>query len=502
MHSRIALLHCNADVQTGMGHFMRCLAIAEEALRRGWRVVVAGRLGERSLTLAEQLIPGARIEQIGSAPPRAALERLVRVLGPDVVHIDSYDRALDGLSLEGALISNAQDGEFGRRPADLPIDANLFAEERWRSERSAPPLIGADAVQVRAQVRRVRHRVRSPLTDPLRVLLTLGGTDPGNLTPLVARAIVSAGTAVQLTAVCREEQHPEVREACATAEHPPALVAFATDLPGLADEHDLVVTAAGTSTWDFAAMGIPMGLICAADNQEQGYAATERARFAIPLGTPPHHRLQAAVEEGLVRATRPDELETLALRGREIVDGLGVWRVVAAWEQLLAVPPQASSPSPRVEARPVALDDAQTLYAWRNDPRTRAFSRSGEEIEWEAHLAWLARSLQSADRQLLVVEREGEAIGTVRWDRLGGASWEVSITASPDVRGLGYAAAILRAAEEALVVDGAVQLVAVVNDDNLPSRRLFARAGYLPHRPADERGFASFAKWRLRSDPT
>jgi len=34
-------------------------------------------------------------------------------------------------------------------------------------------------------------------------------------------------------------------------------------------------------------------------------------------------------------------------------------------------------------------DDAQLLLAWRNDPLTRAMSKSMDEVQWDEHVRWL-----------------------------------------------------------------------------------------------------------------
>jgi len=178
------------------------------------------------------------------------------------------------------------------------------------------------------------------------------------------------------------------------------------------------------------------------------------------------------------------------------VDGLGAWRVVSAWEQLLDVPP-AEGDAAGLVARPATLDDARLLLDWRNDPVTRAGSRSRDEVAWEDHVAWLTRTLGSSERRLLVVESEGAPVGVVRWDDLGDRDWEVSITVAPAARGQGRALPLLRAGEEALGVAGPVRLVAAVHRENAASRRLFERAGYLPLLPPDADGFATYARLRV-----
>ena len=122
--------------------------------------------------------------------------------------------------------------------------------------------------------------------------------------------------------------------------------------------------------------------------------------------------------------------------------------------------------------RRATLDDALDVLIWRNDPLTRAMSRTQDEVEQEAHLAWFSRALDDAASTLLIGEVGGEKIGMVRLDR--GAATEVSININPLCRGRGLGHELL--AEALTWATG--DLWAVIKDENLASRRLFERAGF------------------------
>ena len=139
-----------------------------------------------------------------------------------------------------------------------------------------------------------------------------------------------------------------------------------------------------------------------------------------------------------------------------------------------------------MQAREATEADAELLLAWRNDPRTRQSSRSSEVIPLAEHLAWLRGVLASPDRLLFVAELDGEAVGTVRFDRFDEPGfWEVSITLAPPSRGRGLSGAVLAEGERALTERFDVQAVlAAVHEDNAASAALFAKAGYAEAAPA------------------
>lgn len=122
--------------------------------------------------------------------------------------------------------------------------------------------------------------------------------------------------------------------------------------------------------------------------------------------------------------------------------------------------------------RRAAAADALDVLAWRNDPLTRAMSRSHEEIGEAAHRAWFAKVLADPKVTLLIGEVGAEKLGMVRFDHH--EPTEVSINVNPAHRGRGHGYALL---SQALAqVEG--DIVAEVQDDNRASRRLFERAGF------------------------
>ncbi len=476
-----------------MGHLMRTLTIARAARDRGWSASVFGDVDEVGADILRRMDPELELHTThGSGASIGDFADLAR--GVDVIHLDSY-REIPDLSSLGPLISNMQDGPFGVRDADLAIDANLASERTFANpERSLSHLAGIDAAVVRTQVLAQRDVRRTPSTPP-RVLVVMGGTDPHGVTARVVAAFDRLPSRLEIT-VIDPRRRAEVLSAAESSRHSVEVLGFVDDLPAIARGHDLAVTAAGTSVWDFACMGLPMAIICVADNQRAGYRQVVERGLAVGLGEPPHQSLDERI--GML-ADLLDSPESLAETGAElkrIVDGLGSWRIVASWEQLLHTPPYVE-PRPAVIARPATVDDGRKLFEWRNDPTVRLGSRSRGEIDWASHRDWLARSLEDPDRRLLMIESDGMPVATCRWDRRAADEWEISITVAPESRGRGIAASAVQAAEGALAEPSPVRLVAAVHRDNAASRRLFERAGYLPHLPADEDGFLTAARWRL-----
>lgn len=140
-----------------------------------------------------------------------------------------------------------------------------------------------------------------------------------------------------------------------------------------------------------------------------------------------------------------------------------------------------TDPGLRLRIRRAGESDAGTLLRWRNDIETRRWSRTTDVVEPAEHLDWLRSVLACRDRLLLMAETaDGSAVGTVRFDRVGARTWEVSITVAPEYRGRRMAGPLLAAGERELRrLRPGVTVLASVHEGNAVSAAVFRAAGYV-----------------------
>lgn len=131
--------------------------------------------------------------------------------------------------------------------------------------------------------------------------------------------------------------------------------------------------------------------------------------------------------------------------------------------------------------RPATPEDVDLVFAWANDPVTRAASFRAAPIDYEAHVAWFARALASEGRHLFVALRGARPVAFVRLERSEGrpSTLVVSLNVAPEARGEGVGVAALRAADDEARALSATTILALIREENEASRRTFARAGYV-----------------------
>ncbi len=487
---RLALLRCDAVATGGIGHLVRCIAVAEGARAAGWDV---GLVGAVDVPLARALVTetGLPVLADGTEP----LEETARRTGARVLHVDHYTAATPPLPRGGPgevgyLLSSVQDGRWGRRDADVVLDASPTGRVTASVVDARVRLTGPRHALVRAGVR-ARLETRRPTGQ---VLVVAGGTDAAGILPALA-AVATAAVGGSADGLPYEVVVVDPAAAGADrARHPGAVSRPpGPDLLDLAARSALVLTAAGTTTSELAVMGVPMAVVQAVDNQAETYRDLVASSAAVPLGSAvgllrDRDRLAADLREVLVDA---DRLAGLAAAAAARVDGGGAARLVAAWDAVWAG--RTADADRGWWVAPATPADSDVLLSWRNDPQTRAQSITTDPVSPSAHAAWFSGVLADPRRHLLLVGSGAQRVGTVRFDQLDVGTWEVSLTLAPQSRGQGLSGIVLSCGEEHLLArgGGGGRLLARVREGNAASLALFRRAGY---RPADVRTGAALGE--------
>lgn len=122
-----------------------------------------------------------------------------------------------------------------------------------------------------------------------------------------------------------------------------------------------------------------------------------------------------------------------------------------------------------IAVRAASMEDAKTLFDWRNHPSTYALFHIAQPVEWRSHIQWLSSRLTRDTPHLYIAIQDGLPVGTFRID-----GDEISYTVAPDRRGKGIGLAMLTKAREMFG-----PLRAEIYDQNAASIKIAMRAGMI-----------------------
>lgn len=476
---RPVLFRVDVNTRIGTGHAMRCFALAQAWQDAGGRAVFA--TGTCPPAFAARL-EAERMDWIsvtatpGSSDDAAQTAKQAQRANADWVIVDGYhfDAVYQKIvkRSDRRLLFFDDYGHANTYHADLVLNQNLHANASLYTEREPATrlLLGTRYALLRREFDAWRGWQRSTPVVARKILVTLGGSDPDNVTLKVLhalRAVAARDLEVMIVVGGSNPHLAELQNAARALPFAVRLESNVADMPTQMAWADVAIAAGGGTCWELAFLGLPSLVLALADNQRPVVQAVADAGIAIDAGW------HAAVDAADIAVRLQPLLENVDARmamarlGPLLVDGEGTSRVCAA----LAQTP--------VRLRPARPSDDHLLWQWANEATTRAMSFSAAPIPWEQHRAWFTRKLSDASCHFYIaVDEQDTPLGQVRFD-VDENEAVISVSIDPAFRGRGYAAAMIANACRSLSHRDLVRRIhAYIKPENVASRRTFAKAGF------------------------
>jgi UDP-2,4-diacetamido-2,4,6-trideoxy-beta-L-altropyranose hydrolase len=473
------LIRADSTTRIGTGHVMRCVALAQAWQDRGGEVLLL--TAQLSPALQQRLEAQAiHLHSLAVAPgspdDAARTIDLARQhdsawVVTDGYHFDAaYQEQIKGAGLR--LLSIDDYGTTSHYVADLVLNQNISATESLYANRAAATrlLLGTRYVLLRREFRDWRGWQREIPVCVRRVLVTLGGADPDNVTLKVIQALQQRDDAQQEAVVLVGASNPHydaLQHAARAGNRFISLQRNITNMPEMIARADMVISAGGSTCWELAFLGAPMITLVLADNQQPIAEHLHRQGGAHSLGWHTDVTASAIAEALQALAENPEARAEMSRKGRDLVDGRGAERVVQKMGyHALAL-------------RPVGEKDARLVWEWVQDPIVRAASFSSAPIPWEDHLRWFSNVLADPQRIMyMLTNAQEDLLGQIRFD-LEEHDATVSISLAPHARGYGYGRIALHLSTQELFATTPIKQVhAYVKCENTPSVRTFLQAGF------------------------
>lgn len=469
------VIGAECGIQIGTGHVMRCLALAQSWKRSGGSVTFL--LPEGSSAIEQRIrSEGFLLEAL--APGQFADAVVNRMLHskPRVAVLDGYNfgsREQSTLSKAGLAVLTLDDyGHATEYPVRWMLNQSAGARPEMYARRAdnARLLLGPAYALLREEFLPWLGWKRSIPEKAGKILVTIGGSDPDNLSLQILESLVVLGRADLKGVLAVGSSNPHLQALQSATERltaPVRIVHNALDMPGLMAWADVAISGAGGTSYELCYMGLPSLLFVIAENQRSGADRLSELSVVAHAGTARGFNQEKFVEQLRRLIDSYEQRHALSNRARALVDGLGADRVRAA---LL---------DRELTLRPIRETDCKLLFSWATDPAARNASFHSAPILWEDHEKWLAHKLRDPDSVIYVGETcTGEPVGQVRF-HLDGERATLSVVVAPKFRGAGWGKELIAFSIRTLARTHSTRRVnAFVKPDNQPSIRLFESSGF------------------------
>lgn len=471
-------IRTDADARIGTGHLMRCLALAHAARSEGDRVLflscraadpVFRRVGEAGITVIPMDRPHP--DPADLAQTLATLEA-VRAdwLVLDGYHFDpEYQQAIRKAGYRLLMIDDV--AHWTEYHANILLNQNINAPQlRYLTDPDTQLLLGTSYVLLQPEFLPWQGMQREIPRVAHHLLVTMGGSDPCNLTLKAIEGLrLLSPRNLEITCVAGPAYAhcEELRRILAGLPFQTHLLHDVTNMPELMARSQVAISSGGSTNWELAFMGVPSMVLTQADNQRG--LTEELARRGVVANLGWHADVEpASIAAAAARLIDSADLRReMAVRARELVDGMGTDRVLMRLR------------GERIRLRSATEADGRLLWEWANDAAIRAVSFSPAPIPWLQHLRWLQERLADPQSVFCVaVDQDEGPIGQVRCE-VNGSEAVISIGLDARSRGMGLGSLVIaRAAKRLFRMSSARIIHAYVKTGNDASLRAFARAGF------------------------
>ena len=263
------VLRADASQSIGSGHVMRSSAIAEELIARGEDVVFVGQISD---------IPwlAFRINGLGFTVIHSRTEEFISNPDKDILILDSYVVPVGEAFIQPnkwkAIVVIA-DELTPAYEANLIIHPGLSTH--LAAKAGAKVLAGPKYIPFRGSIQKNERSADGK--SILEILVVGGGTDLFGFVAAICKELVGISDGFHANIFTNDNELGNLDPRF-------TVVPIGSELDEYAMNVDLVFTTASTTSLEFIAREVAVGIGCAVDNQEEYYESLSAFRVASPIG--------------------------------------------------------------------------------------------------------------------------------------------------------------------------------------------------------------------------
>lgn len=473
-------------IRTGLGHLMRCLAVADIFKNQHHEVFFVSKEYPIALEiLKERKYPVKIIPENFTPEEDLSLTKKITADG-HILILDGYEWQESSLQIlcYGSLLIACFDDLFNRNlPVDIVIASPYATATRYHNKISSftTLLFGLQYLPLRKEFKDLPpHQINKKMKA---ILLNFGGEDPDNMTTEILERLNHLPQKFSLHILIGAAfRHKETLEkSIDSSKHLCTVYTNLKKTVPLLQKIDLAIAAGGSTTWELAAAGIPMILISIALNQAHTIEYCSLNQLAISL----NDKTLLSLEE-VIESLDYQKRVQLSQKTQKLVDGEGAIRLTETLlflyetKILLRRPPND----------PSSLE-SMLIWNWRNDELTKKMSKNVEDISWEEHQEWFSFAIKDPNQHLFIAYQANIPIGTVRLIHSKDTG-KISININPDMRKKGLGKKIIKEiCSYGFQTLKLHSLTAEIKQENVASMKVFEENGFSFLKKSDN-GFSLF----------
>lgn len=334
------LIRVDASLDIGTGHLMRCLALAQGLQELGKNCIFV--MIYCPLSLQERIKQEGFnfliiTSQLGTIEDAEITIKLAKNYAVQWI-------ILDGYNFKGAYQKYLKQADFNvlcfddynysdYYCTDFILNQNLGASADLYQNKAEHTqlLLGTEYILLRKEFRKWQSQEKVINSTVKKILVTLGGSDPNNVTLKVIEGLKSLNNQDLEIIVVIGGSNPHKNslvKACQDSRSSIKILENVTNMPELMAWADLAISAGGSTVWELAFMGVPSLLIILADNQVFAVEELDKRGLIINLGWYDKITPQMIMNSLLPEKLSLEKRLAIQQNGLNLIDGYGYSRII------------------------------------------------------------------------------------------------------------------------------------------------------------------------------
>ena len=472
------IIRSDASPEIGTGHVMRCLALAEAWRDTGREVIFVFAYDTSAIEdrLKKEGIQIIYISQkSGTRGDAIETAQIAREQGADWIVVDGYQFDVEYQKIikeSGFSLLFIDDyGHADHYYADIVLNQNIYADMSFYQhyEPYTRFLLGTKYALIRKEFLKWSGWHRDIPEIAHKILVTLGGSDPDNVTHKVIEAVRTIdlyGIEVKVVIGGKNPHFDLIYETVKNRSNF-ILIKNAKNMSELVAWADIAISAGGSTCWELFFMGIPSIIIPIAENQVLVAKELKIQKIAKTIEV---EDLQNPQESGKFISEFLHSYQirsALSKRITRYIDGKGSSRVIDA------------ICNNDITIRKAELSDCKKIWLWINDPLVRSVSFNTMPISLERHIEWFSSALIDTNLvYFIAMDKNTKPVGQARF-QIESQEAVISVLVDPGYRGIGLGSLLIYDATEKFFTETGIEKVnAFIKIGNEVSWKAFIKAGY------------------------
>jgi len=336
-----------------------------------------------------------------------------------------------------------------------------------------------------------------PVSQVKKILVTMGGSDPGQLTEKVLEVLSDKSfNHVEVSVVIgsyfkdrinvwKKKRGPSLSKRIQWHYDVKRLTPL---LKGL----DLAILSGGISKYEIAEVGIPMIVLSQNREQDRVMQQFQKTGACQYLGLGKEVSKKIIKKKYVALSGDFNKRKLMSKVQRKIIDGRGYQRLcheIDHWLRGYGSDVKENRQRDRmkrnisdVHLRWANKKDARQLWVMRNELGTRKASFTSQRIPWDEHKQWFQKLLMDSKSRVWLIENKlGESLGQIRFSLRAQGRSEIHIALTHMARKQGYGTKALdQAINYCFHVFAIDKIVARVKCSNVGSVAFFKKCGFEP----------------------